>query len=273
MTKAAVWLKIEESAATIQERLGREALPETVIVLGSGFKGFEERLTGAATLSLRDVEHMPVPRVEGHGASLVVGKAGAREVAVLTGRVHLYEGWTPNEVVYPLRVLSTLGVRRVLLTNASGSVDVQVRPGQVVLVRDHLNLTGQSCLAGEEAGELGPVFLDMGKAYDPAWRAQIAALGKTVDGVYAGVLGPQYETPAETAMLRGLGANVVGMSTVQEVIAAHHLHLKVACLSFVTNMAGGLGAPLSHGEVLELVDRHKAALHDLLLSTVGAPTA
>jgi purine-nucleoside phosphorylase len=161
-------------------------------------------------------------------------------------------------------------VRRVLLTNAAGSVDANIHPGQVVLVRDQLNLTGRSCLAGAEAPAFGPLFIDMGAAFDPAWRAAITKLGATTEGVYAGVLGPAYETPAETRMLATLGANVVGMSTVQEVLAARQLGVAVACLSFVTNMAGGLGHGLSHGEVLALADRHRDGLHELLLKAVGS---
>ena len=262
--------RVTESGEHLRRRLGRDRLPKTVVVLGSGFKGFEAKLTDAVSVDLKDVPHMPVPRVEGHGASLVVGKAGATEVAVLTGRVHLYEGYSACEVVYPLRALAPLGVERVLLTNAAGSVDVKIRPGQVVLVRDQLNLTGHSCLMGEASRTYGSPFLDMGTAFDPAWRAALARLATMPEGVYAGVLGPAYETPAETRMLAALGAHVVGMSTVQEVIGARQLGLAVACLSFVTNMAGGLGQPLSHAEVLDLVARHQGALHELLVKAAGA---
>jgi purine-nucleoside phosphorylase len=268
MAKSKYWKKLEASANAVQKYLGRETLPDTLIVLGSGFKGFEAKLTNARTLDLDEVPHMPVPRVEGHGAMLVVGEAGDKEVAVLTGRVHLYEGHAPDDVVYPLRVLSTLGIQNVLLSNASGSVDPAVRPGQVVVVKDHLNLTGRNCLLGEDAPELGPIFIDMSEAYDKAWRQEILKLGDVVEGVYAGVLGPNYETPAETAMLGKMGAHVVGMSTVLEVIAARHLSLRVACLSFVANMAGGLGEHLSHGEVLDLVAKNKPRLQDLLTKAV-----
>lgn len=269
MAKRDLWRRFEESAHALQDGLGRETLPDTVVVLGSGFKGFEARLKDARTVDLDDVVHMPIPRVEGHGAALVVGTLDDREVCVLTGRVHLYEGHSPADVVYPLRVLSTLGVQRVMLTNAAGSVDVNLRPGQVVLLKDQINLTGTSCLMGAEALELGPIFIDMGECFDAAWRQAVFALGGMVEGVYAGALGPAYETPSETAMIRGLGASVVGMSTVQEVLAARQLKMRVLGLSFVTNMAGGLGSGLSHAEVLDLVGKHKSTLHDLLGRALG----
>jgi purine-nucleoside phosphorylase len=262
------WRRVEASAGSVSRALGREVLPDTLVVLGSGFKGFEDQLGSSRRVDLADVDHMPVPKVEGHGASLVVGEIKGRAVAVMTGRVHLYEGWAPADVVYPLRVLSTLGVQRVLLTNAAGSVDAKILPGSVILVRDHLNLTGMNCLIGADAREIGPIFQDMSACYDKEWRAGIAAGGGVTEGVYAGLTGPTYETPAETAMLRGLGAHVVGMSTVQEAIAARQLKMRVACLSFVTNLAGGLGGQTSHGEVLDLASRHRSALHGLIARAV-----
>ncbi len=260
--------KIEASAAALLKSFGRGSLPDVAVVLGSGFKGFEARLEGAKTLDASSVPHFPVPTVEGHGAQLVCGRAGRIEVCVLTGRVHMYEGHSAEDVVFPVRVLAKAGVKRFLLTNAAGSVDAKIRPGQVVLVKDHLNLTGRNCLTGLEAKDIGPQFLDMTVAYDAGLRKKLAALPGLIEGVYAGLLGPTYETPAETAMLGRLGANVVGMSTVQETIALRHLGLKVACLSFVTNMAGGLGANLSHKEVIELAAKHQGPLHELLMKAV-----
>jgi purine-nucleoside phosphorylase len=245
-------------------------LPELVVVLGSGFKGFEALVQNARTVELASLPHVPVPAVEGHGASLVIGEAAGRKVAVLTGRVHMYEGFTPDEAVYPLRALQAAGARKVLLTNASGSVDKAVPPGSAVLVKDQINLTGRNCLVGAEARALGPVFVDMVSAFDKPWRDAIkaAAPGETVDGVYVGLLGPTYESPAETAMLGRLGAHVVGMSTVQEVIAARHLGMRVACLSFVSNYAGGLSDAVTHGEVLSTGAAHKKRLHQLLLKAI-----
>ncbi len=260
---------LDVSAKAVKEKLGVSPLPDTVVVLGSGFKGFEAKLKVSAKVDLKDLPHFAVPRVEGHGAQLVYGKVGAREVLVLTGRVHLYEGHDVHQVVFPLRVLARGGVKRALLTNAAGSVDPKIRPGQVVALNDQINLTGHNCLTGNEAKNIGPQFLDMSAAYDPEWRAKLMKLGPLVEGVYAGLLGPTYETPAETAMLGRLGAHVVGMSTVQETIAARHLGMKVAGLSFVTNMAGGLGDHLSHKDVIELAEAHRGALHELLLKALG----
>jgi purine-nucleoside phosphorylase len=207
--------RMAESAAVIRKQLGCESLPATLVVLGSGFKGFESELSEAKSVDLSAVVHCPVPKVEGHGATLVIGQLKS-SVAVLTGRVHLYEGYDAGQVVYVLRVLATMGVQRVLLTNAAGSLDLNIKPGQVVVLSDHINCTGQNCLVGE-ARELGPIFIDMSSCYDKQWRRQIMATDilPLVEGVYAGVLGPNYETPSETKMLGALGAQVAGMSTVQ----------------------------------------------------------
>jgi len=276
MTQATLRQKLEASAADIRAKLGREHLPPTLIVLGSGFKGFVGQLAQTSTVDLATVRGMPVPRIAGHGGALVIGHTwgkAATEVAVLTGRVHLYEGHDASAVAYPIRVLAQLGIQRVLLTNAAGSVEPTLQPGETVLVSDQINLTGASCLAGPEAAELGPVFIDMGQTFDAAWRAGILKQAAGIkEGVYAGVRGPAYETPAETRMLGRLGAQVVGMSTVQEVLAARQLGLAVACLSFVTNMAGGLGGQLDHAEVLALVARHQGPLHELLALAAGVVT-
>lgn len=260
--------KIDAGAKALLSELGRSGIPDVAVILGSGFKGFESKLSSVKTVEAHALPHFPVPGVEGHGAQIVCGKAGATEVCVMTGRVHMYEGHTAADVVFPLRVLAKAGAKRFLLTNAAGSVDPKLRPGQVVLVKDHLNLTGRNCLTGTEAKLIGPQFLDMTVAYDAGFRKALAGLSGVVEGVYAGLLGPTYETPAETAMLFRLGAQVVGMSTVQETIAARHLGLRVACLSFVTNMAGGLGENLSHEEVIELAAKHREPLHELLQKAV-----
>ena len=245
-----------------------QPLPDTLVVLGSGFKGFEERLGNPLRLPLNSVAGMPVPTVEGHGADLVFGALGGRRVAVMTGRLHLYEGHDADAVTLPLRSLALLGLRRVLLSNAAGAVSTAWSPGDVVLVRDQINLTGTSSLLGAFGAAFGPRFLDMGMAFAPEWRERLVRRTGLREGVYAGVLGPAYETPAEALMLARLGADVVGMSTVLEVLAARQHGLAVACLSFVTNMAGGLGMPLSHGDVLELVVRHRTRLQDLLATAL-----
>jgi len=270
MKQPLIWKDLETTAEIIKRQTGRETLPDTLVVLGSGFKGFEQSLSNKIEVDLSSVGNMPVPKVEGHGASLVVGEIGDLKVCVLTGRVHLYEGYTPAEVVFPIRVMSTLGIQRVLLTNAAGSVDPAIKPGTIVLVKDHINLTGQNCLVGVEARALGQVFVDMGNAYDKIWRQKILKREPIIEGVYAGVLGPSYESPSETEMLSRMGANIVGMSTVLETIAARQLNLKVAALSFVTNMAGGLGGLLDHEDVVELATENRSRLHQMIKNILGA---
>jgi purine-nucleoside phosphorylase len=261
--------RLHESATWLSQKIGSRFAKKAVI-LGSGFKGFEDLLQDKTTVYFHEIPHMPSPTVKGHGATLVLGHLNNEMIFVLTGRVHMYEGLSAHQIVYPLRLLAHLGLTHVLLTNASGSVNPQLLPGTVVAVKDHINFTGQNCLIGPEARELGEVFLDMGSSYDPEWRAAIQKLDNTIpEGVYAGVLGPSYETPAETKMLGLAGADVVGMSTVQETLAARQLGIKVACLSFVTNMAGGLGNSLDHHDVIRMAQSRSEALRTLVAKSIG----
>ncbi len=256
---------LNESVEALKKLIPQETMPELLCVLGSGFKGFDAILSDRSEIPFHAIKHFPIPKVEGHGSSLVIGKVKNKNVAILTGRVHLYEGHTPATAVFALRVLAKLGVKKVLLTNASGSVDTSYKPGNLVLVTDHINLTGQNALIGSLSRHLGPQFPDMSQVYSKSWLQTVnQAFPEMKTGVYAGVLGPSYETPAETKMLGRLGANIVGMSTVQESIAAHHMGVTVLCLSFITNMAGGLGDALSHNDVLQLVTSHQ----DQLLKTL-----
>jgi len=247
--------RIEESAAALRVALGQVHVPETLVVLGSGFRGFVKTLRNARHVELGSVKHFPVPAVAGHGSSLIVGDLRGTSISVLDGRSHLYEGHDPEDVVHPIRVLQHMGARRVLLTNASGSLTAKLKPGSLVVVRDQINMTGQTCLVG--ASVIGPQFPDMSRAFDPNWIKLICKSDRKLKtGVYVGVLGPAYETPAEARMLARLGGDVVGMSTVLEVIAARQLGMEVACLSFVTNMSGGLGKSLTHDEVLFMAKKH-----------------
>jgi purine-nucleoside phosphorylase len=193
----------------------------------------------------------------GHAGKLFIGKLGELPVAVMAGRVHLYEGYTPAEVVFPVRVLGGLGVRSMVFTNAAGGINLTLERGGLVLISDHINLQGSNPLAGPNFDDLGPRFPDMTEAYSRRYReialetAREMAIPLT-EGVYAGLLGPSYETPAEIRYLRGAGADVVGMSTVPEVITANHMGIRVLAISCVTNMAAGvLPRNLSHQEVLE----------------------
>jgi purine-nucleoside phosphorylase len=256
-----------------------EAPPDVGIVLGSGLGAFAERLQKATTISYAEIPGFPASRVAGHAGRLVVGELltphGVAVVVAMQGRVHLYEGWPADEAAFGVRVMGGLGVRALLLTNAAGGVDPTLAPGDLVRITDHLNLTGQSPLVGENDEHVGPRFPDMSAAWDPGLGALLdeaaAASGVALKrGVYAGMLGPAYETPAEIRMLRVLGADLVGMSTVVEAIAARHMGLRIAGLSVVTNLAAGLAqARLSHDEVQATADRVKDALGRVAADFLG----
>jgi purine-nucleoside phosphorylase len=244
--------------------------PERALVLGSGFLGFAAEIQDARAIALSEVPNWPVPAVEGQGGSVIFGSVGGVTVACLTGRAHLYEGWDADEVVRPVRTLARMGVTTFLLTNAAGGIAEQLRPGDLVVLEDHLNLTATSPLVGEHEPELGPRFPDQTRVWDPALRAVLhAADPEAKRGVYAGLLGPSYETPAEVRMLRRLGADVVGMSTVLEAIALHAMGARVAGVSLVSNLAAGMadtGTSTSHDEVLAAGRAAQARLTKLLVA-------
>ncbi|HET9953141.1 MAG TPA: purine-nucleoside phosphorylase [Polyangiaceae bacterium] len=228
--------------------------PVVGIVLGSGLGAFADHLDAPTSLLMSEIPGFPVPAVAGHSGKVVLGRLGSVGVACLAGRAHAYEGHPMERVVFGVRVLAALGCGAVLLTNAAGGIRSDLSPGDLMLISDHLNLTGRNPLVGP-APSSGPRFPDMSAAYDPRWAelAREAATQLNLDlkeGVYAGVLGPNYETPAEIRMLRGMGADAVGMSTVLEVIALRQLGIRVSALSTITNLAAGISEhPLSHAEV------------------------
>jgi len=244
--------------------------PPVAVVLGSGLGGFAARLSERVEIPYGEIPHWPVSTAEGHAGRLILGRLGSLELAVMAGRAHLYEGYRPDQVVFGVRVLARLGVRRLVLTNAAGGINPAYRQGALVLISDHINLQGANPLVGPNDDRLGPRFPDMSEAY-PARLRQLAhqAAGELgiqlAEGVYAAMLGPSYETPAEIRFLRAIGADLVGMSTVPEVIAAVHAGLEVLAISCVTNMAAGL-APgrLSHQEVLATGERVRDTLERLL---------
>jgi purine-nucleoside phosphorylase len=242
-----------------------------VLVLGSGLKDFAAQVTDATTVPFADIPHWPVPRVEGHGGALVTGHVGGLPVACLAGRVHLYEGWQAREVVRAVRTLRHLGVPRFLLTNAAGGIADDLSAGDLMALSDHLNLTGTSPLVGEADQAFGPRFPDQSRVYEPRLRDLLCTCGERVrPGVYAGLLGPSYETPAEVRMLRTLGADAVGMSTVHEAIALNAMGAEIAGLSLITNLAAGIAdAPLSHAEVVTAGAAAQAALTDLVRTFCG----
>jgi purine-nucleoside phosphorylase len=262
-----------ESAA--QLILARTALrPKIGLVLGSGLGAFADSLTDATRVPYAEIPSFPQSTAIGHAGRLVIGNvignAGSAPVAAMQGRVHLYEGYSAQEVTFPIRVFARMGVRAVILTNAAGGIDRNYSQGALVLIRDHINLQGTNPLVGANDDRFGPRFPDMTHAYAKEYREIARAEGKKLnialhEGVYAAMLGPSYETPAEIEYLRRIGADLVGMSTVAEVIAARHMGIKVLAISCVTNMAAGiLDQPLSHAEVMETGERVKSTFESLL---------
>lgn len=248
--------ELDAAVAAIRARSPLE--PVAGVVLGSGLGGFADAVESPVAIPYDQIPGWPEATAVGHAGRLVLGTFGDVPVAVMRGRAHLYEGYPPAKVVFGIRVLGALGVRTLVLTNAVGAIDTELVPGQLVLVADHLNLQGSSPLVGPNDDALGPRFPDMTDAYDPELRAAAREVGVRLgldlpERVYAAWLGPAFETPAEIRMLRALGADLVGMSTVPEVLAARHMGMRCLALSCVTNMAAGvLPEPIDHERVLEI---------------------
>ncbi len=244
--------------------------PPIGLVLGSGLGSFADELAEAVRIPYVQIPTFPHSTAIGHAGQLVVGKAGGVPVAVMQGRVHLYEGYSASEVAFPVRVLGRMGVRAVLLTNAAGGINVEYGPGALVVMRDHINLQGQNPLVGANDERFGPRFPDMSYTYAKRYREIALEEAKKLsipprEGVYVALLGPSYETPAEIRHLRTIGADLVGMSTVPEAIAARHMGMNVLAISCVTNMAAGIvDQPLAHDEVLETGRRVMGQLIALL---------
>lgn len=263
----------EEIASAVQAvrvRLPDGAAPRVGLVLGSGLGTFADALEGAVKIPYGDLPGFPRSSIVGHAGNLVYGRSDGVEVLAMQGRAHFYEGHEMARVVFPTRVLVSLGCRTLVLTNAAGGVDPTLRPGEIVILGDHLNLMPVSPLRGENDPALGPRFPDMSEVYDRGLRELARAAGAELgmhlrEGVYAALPGPAYETPAEVRMLRQLGADLVGMSTVPEAIAAVHMGARVLGLSCVTNLAAGiLPQKLSHDEVTETAARVRAEFERLL---------
>lgn len=263
---------LQETVTRLQAAFGDA--PEGAVVLGSGLAGFASGLEGASSRSYAEIG-LPTPGVEGHSGVVSVGIMGGRRLALLAGRLHLYEGHPPDRVVFAVRALALWGVTRLVLTSAVGSLYPEVGPGSLVRITDHINLMGRNPLVGENLDLVGPRFPDMGHAYD-------RALGRLADcvadeegihlhrGVYSAMLGPSYETPAEIRMLRQLGGHVVGMSTVPEVIAARHAGIRVLTISVVSNLAAGLADEhLSHVDVTRVVGEAAPSLCRLVAGVVA----
>jgi purine-nucleoside phosphorylase len=260
---------LAETAAT--SVLQRTSLrPQIGLVLGSGLGGFADSLGDVTRIPFEQIPAFPCSTAIGHAGQMVIGKAGDVAVAAMQGRVHLYEGYSAQQVAFPMRVFGRMGIRAVVLTNAAGGINLRYQQGALVLVSDHINLQGTNPLVGANDDRFGVRFPDMTHAYDRSYRAiakeEASKLGMTLhEGVYAALLGPSYETPAEIRYLRTIGADLVGMSTAFEVIAARHTRIKVLAISCVTNMAAGiLDRPLSHQEVMETGERVRSSFEALL---------
>ncbi len=248
--------------------------PAVGVVLGSGLGGFADAVEEAVEIPYGEIPGWPRSTAVGHSGTLVLGRFGGAPVAVMKGRAHLYEGVPPAKVVFGVRVLGRLGIGSLVLTNACGAIDRSLQPGRLVAISDHLNLQGASPLIGPNDDTLGPRFPDMSDAYDPEYRALAReAAGKLGlelgEGVYAAWLGPAFETPAEIRMIRALGGDLVGMSTVPEVLAARHMGIRCLALSCVTNAAAGvLPEPIDHEQVLEVGARAAGDLVALLREVI-----
>ncbi len=255
-----------------------DALPQAAVILGSGLGSFADRLSNRVVIPYHEIPEFPMSRVPGHAGRLVVGEIpgpdGPVTVAALQGRVHLYEGWTAEEAAFGARVLCMIGVRLLVVTNAAGGINAEYQPGDLVRITDHINLSA-SPLTGVNDERLGPRFPDMSAAYDPRLGARLDDTAQRLGiplkrGVYACLAGPSYETPAEIRMLRTVGADLVGMSTVPEVIAARHMDVPVVGVSLVANRAAGLGErQLSHAEVAAVAARESERLGVLLSTFLG----
>lgn len=235
--------------------------PRIALILGSGLGSFADELSESVHIPYTIIPFFPRSTAIGHAGQMVIGYAGEVPVAAMQGRVHLYEGYSVQQVAFPVRVFARMGIRAAVITNAAGGINSHYKQGALVLINDHINLQGQNPLVGPNDDRFGLRFPDMTQAYSKRLREIARRAAQKMDmnlaeGVYAALLGPSYETPAEIRYLRTIGADLVGMSTVPEVIAANHMGLKVLAISCVTNMAAGLvDKPLSHVEVLETTER------------------
>jgi purine-nucleoside phosphorylase len=253
--------------------------PRIALVLGSGLGGFADEFTSATRIPYDKIPGFARSTIEGHAGYLVVGKVGDLPVAAMQGRVHFYEGYSASEIVFPMRVFGRLGIRCAILTNAAGAINLNFNQGALVVIRDHINFQGTNPLIGPNDTRFGPRFPDMSEAYWKPYREMALAEAERLrialhQGVYAALSGPSFETPAEIRFFKAIGADMVGMSTVPEVIVANHMGIRVLGISCVTNMAAGiLDQPINHAEVLETGERVKTQFVALLRAVIPRITA
>lgn len=279
-TPQSVVQQIQDVMSFLEPRLKER--PEIGIILGSGLGAFVDRVENPTVISYNDIPHFQRTSVEGHEGKIVHGKISGVVITALRGRWHAYEGHSMNSVVIPTRALAALGAHTMILTNAAGGVNLKFKSGELMIIEDHLNLMGDNPLTGKESAQFGPRFPDMSEPYSRTCIDILERTGKRIGislkkGVYAGLRGPTYETPAEVRMLRTLGADAVGMSTVPEAIAARHLGMRVVGISCITNMAAGIEQKtLDHNEVQESAAKVTDQLVRLVeesLSEMRAPSA
>ncbi|MFB6362584.1 purine-nucleoside phosphorylase [Paenibacillus elgii] len=264
---------IKEAAEFIRGKYPEK--PEISLILGSGLGVLADLVEGGVTIPYEDIPHFPVSTVEGHAGELLLGKVEGKHVLMMKGRFHMYEGYGVETVSFPVRVMKELGVEKLLVTNAAGGINTSFEVGDLMLIRDHINFTFRNPLIGPNHNELGVRFPDMSEAYSRRLRETAKEVGaeqglKLQEGVYLGLLGPSYETPAEIRMMRALGGDAVGMSTVPEVLVARHAGMEVLGFSCISNMAAGiLDQPLSHAEVMETTERVKPKFLKLVLGIIS----
>ncbi len=251
--------KLSETRRFIIEKVNIE--PQMGVILGSGLGGFVDLIEDKVVIPYQEIPNFPVSTVEGHKGQLVFGKVLGKTVVAMQGRFHFYEGYSMQSVTFPVRVMQVLGVSGLIVTNAAGGINPAYRPGDLILIKDHINMMGDNPLRGANLSNLGPRFPDLSEGYDLEWRQKALTIAREVgihpqEGVYAAMSGPSYESPAEIRFLRTIGADLVGMSTAPEVICAAHGGMRVLGISCVTNMAAGILAQrLSHAEVMETAER------------------
>ena len=269
MTEKDVFARAKEAAQYIKDQ-GVDAL-EVGLILGSGLGELADEIENRVVIQYTDIPSLPVSTVEGHAGQLVCGTLGGKKVIALQGRFHYYEGYTMEVVTFPIRVMSELGVESMIVTNAAGGVNRDFTPGDLMMITDHINFFGTNPLIGANDEERGPRFPDLSQAYDLEYQTFIKEAATELDlplkeGVYFGMTGPTYESPAEIRMISTLGGDSVGMSTVPEVIVARHAGIRVAGISCITNFAAGLGGELNHEDVIEVSTKIRSSFKSLVVT-------
>jgi purine-nucleoside phosphorylase len=274
MASTSLYERAEHANRIIRSRITVE--PRIAVVLGSGLGGFADDFDEAVAIPYEDIPGFVRSTAQGHAGRLVIGKVESVPVLAMQGRVHYYEGYSLEEVTFPVRTFGLLGIKTLILTNAAGGINVQLTQGALMVITDHLNLMGVNPLRGPNDERFGPRFPDMSTVYSPELQELGVEEAKAINlevrrGIYGALSGPSYETPAEIHLLRGLGADAVGMSTVPEAIVARHMGLEVLGISCITNMAAGISdEPINHEEVMATGDRVRATFTELLQRVIGA---